>query len=183
MLVYRGFTLLELLITLVLFSFALAFAIPSLSDSIQRSAVYNDSKQLLHLVRLARQQAVFGGERVVVCALNSDRACTRDWSKDLVVFTDANNNNRVDGNDRVLRQWHRNEHHTAIRWSGFGSGYLRFRQSGYAAENGAFTLCPVSGDISKARQLVVNRVGRAYISRDRDGDGIVEYGNDREPAC
>ena len=179
----RGFTLFELLLTLVILSFALAIAIPPLGQSLQRSAVYADSRELLHLVKLARQSAVFGSSRVVVCAVDSAKACTRDWSQDLLVFTDNNHNNRLDQDDRIVQVWQHDNPSTRIQWRGFGPGYLRFRESGTAAENGAFTVCPADGNIRNARQLVINRVGRAYISRDRDGDGIVEYGDDREPTC
>jgi type IV fimbrial biogenesis protein FimT len=179
----RGFTLFELLITLVIVSFALAMAIPPLEKSLQRNIVYADSKELLHLVKLARQSAVFGSIRVVVCAIDSSQRCTRDWSQDLLVFTDSNRNNQLDGQDRIVKRWQQGKRRSKLHWRGFGPGYLRFRQSGAAAENGAFTLCPVDGDIRNARQLVVNRVGRAYISRDRDGDGIADYGDNRRPSC
>ena len=164
-------------------SFLLALAIPGISQSLQRNAVYSDSKELLHLVKLARQNAVYGGVRIVVCAVDSAQRCTADWSRDLLVFTDTNRNNRLDDPERVLHYWQHDNRRSRLQWRGFGPGFLRFRQSGYAAENGAFTLCPADGNIRHARQLVINRVGRAYITRDRDGDGVVEYGDDREPAC
>lgn len=101
----------------------------------------------------------------------------------MLIFIDRNNNNWLDENERVVKSWQQGSRHTRIQWRGFGPGFLRFRESGYAAENGAFTLCPADGNIHYARQLVIHRVGRAYISRDQDGDGIVEYGDDKEPTC
>jgi type IV fimbrial biogenesis protein FimT len=179
----RGFTLFEALLSLVLISCVLAIAIPPMSTTLQRSSVLADSQELLRLVKLARQSAVYGGVRVVVCAVDASQHCTRNWSQDFMVFTDHNRNNQLDGQDRIVKHWQRARRSTHIQWRGFGPGYLRFRGSGAAAENGAFTICPASGDIHLARQLVINRVGRAYISRDRDGDGIPDYGNNREPTC
>jgi prepilin-type N-terminal cleavage/methylation domain-containing protein len=179
----RGFTLFELLLSLVLLSLALAIAIPPLGNSLQRHQVFADSKSLLHLVKMARQSAVFESARVVVCATDASQRCTRNWNQDVTVFTDRNRNNRIDGDDRIVVHWQQNKRRSDIRWRGFGPGYLRFRESGAAAENGAFTLCPADGDIRNARQLVINRVGRAYISRDRDGDGIADYGDKRMPSC
>jgi Tfp pilus assembly protein FimT len=183
MFVIRAYTLFELLLSLVILSFALAIAIPPLSQALQKHAVHADTRELLHLVTLARQSAVFGSVRVVVCAVDTEQRCTRGWSQGLIVFTDGNRNNRLDADDLLVRHWQQDNRRTRIKWRGFGPGYLRFRDSGTAAENGAFTLCPADGNIRNARQLVINRVGRAYISRDGDGDGIVEYGNDREPSC
>jgi prepilin-type N-terminal cleavage/methylation domain-containing protein len=179
----HGFTLFELLVTLVIISFALAIAIPPLGQSLQKGAVFADSRELLHLVKLARQSAVFSSVRVVVCAVDATKKCTRDWSQNFLVFTDNNANNRLDSEERIVQYWQHDNPSTRIQWRGFGPGFLRFKDSGTAAENGAFTVCPADGNIHYARQLVINRVGRAYISRDQDGDGIVEYGDDKEPRC
>jgi Tfp pilus assembly protein FimT len=115
--------------------------------------------------------------------VDANQHCTRNWNDDFMVFTDQNRNNQLDETDRIVKHWQRNQRTTRIRWRGFGPGYLRFRSSGAAAENGAFTVCPASGDVRLARQLVINRVGRAYISRDRNGDGIADYGSNRQPVC
>lgn len=179
----RGFTLLELLVTIVILSFALAIAIPPLSQGLQANAVKSATRQLHHMVRLGRHEAVFGGTRVILCSLDENSNCRAGWQEDLVMFTDGNRNNRLDGSDRLIRHWNRDGDRVLIRWRGFGPGYLRFRSSGYAAENGSFTICPADGDLRRARQLIVNRVGRAYRSRDRDGDGIVDYGNNKKPSC
>jgi Tfp pilus assembly protein FimT len=118
-----------------------------------------------------------------MCAPDESQSCSRDWNRDVLVFTDSNRNNRLDGSDRIVERWQQNKRTSRINWRGFGPGYLRFRHSGAASDNGALTVCPLDGDIRNARQLVVNRVGRAYISRDRDGDGIADYGDNRTPSC
>lgn len=179
----RGFTLLELLITLVLLSTALGMALPPIRQAVDRSAVRAESRELLRLVKLARQSAVFGATRVVVCSVDGTQHCSRDWGEVVVVFTDHNGNNQIDPGDRRIHHWQRGKEGVDLVWRGFGPGYLRYLKAGTAVDNGAFTLCPRSGDRSKARQLIVNRVGRPYLSRDVDADGVVEYGDDREPSC
>lgn len=178
----RGFSLLELLITLALFSVVMAIAIPSLGPAIERHSVLADTRTLLRVVRLARQVAVTSGKRVTICPVDSAQRCTSDWSRRVAAFTDQDNDEQIGDNDRILYHWGQ-EHRSVLRWRGFGSGYLRISHRGHSAENGSFTLCPPGGSVQMARQLVVNRVGRAYISQDRDNDGIVEYGNNTEPSC
>ena len=178
----RGFSLLELLITLAALSVVLTIAMPRLGPAIERHTVLADTRTLLRVVRLARQAAVTTGKRVTICPVDGAQRCTSDWSRRIAAFTDQDNDRQVGDNDRILYHWGQ-EHRSVLRWRGFGSGYLRFSQRGLAAENGSFTLCPPGGSETLARQLVVNRVGRAYISQDRDNDGIVEYGNNKEPSC
>ena len=178
----RGFTLIELLMTLTLLSIVLAMGIPALGTAIEGQGVIADARVLQRVVRVARHNAISSGRRVIVCPIDSSNQCSHDWTLPIAVFTDQNNDKTINGDDRVIYRWG-HERNSVVRWRGFGSGYLRLSKQGYAAENGSFTLCPASGAIHRARQLVVNRVGRSYLSRDRDNDGIVEYGRDREPEC
>ena len=178
----QGFTLFELLLTLGLLSITLAIAAPTLGKNLEQQSVRSDARKLMRLVRLSRQQAVTGNRRVVICSVDEAQHCTRNWDDDVFAFTDVNRDNTLNGADRILYHWQQHNHNS-IQWRGFGPGYLRFKDNGQAAENGAFTLCPASGDKGIARQLIINRAGRAYFSRDTDGDGIVEYGRDKEPIC
>ncbi|MEH6550504.1 MAG: GspH/FimT family protein [Pseudomonadales bacterium] len=180
---YRGFTLIELLLTLLILGIALAVAIPSLKDTVAFTSVVSDSKTVLRMVNQARSEALNRGLRVNICPLNSDSKCTRSWPGDITMFVDSNRDGYAGSTETVLRRWRVENQHSEISWSGFGSGYLRYEPTGLAVENGSFTLCPEDGNNDYARQVVINRVGRSYLSRDYDGDGIVEYGRNKEPQC
>ena len=70
---------------------------------------------------------------------------------------------------------HHNQPLTLRRGRGFWRGslgrpYMRFRVGGSAVEYGRYTYCPLSGDQRHFRQLVINRVGRAYQHRDGSGN-------------
>lgn len=179
----RGFTLFELLAALAITAILFALAVPSLGKAVSAHRTRTDAMLLYGLVRLARQQAVMGGNRTVLCVLDGNGHCGRDWDGAITLFADRNRNNRLDDSERTIRTWSGTERDSDIRWHGFGIGYLRYRATGTAVENGTFDICPADGDRRLARQVVINRVGRAYWSNDRDGDGIVEHGRNREPSC
>ncbi len=179
----RGLTLLELLITLLVLSVAMGIALPPLQQTLSRSAVRCDTRELLRSLRLARQTAVATGMRTALCGIDDNNECSGQWGRLVAIFGDVNDNGRIDSGEQVIRLWQRSPAGVAMRWQGFGPGYVRFGASGTAAANGAFTLCPRDGDRRAARQVILNRSGRAYASHDQDGDGVVEYGADKEPAC
>lgn len=179
----RGYTLLDAMLGASLMGVALGIAAPPLQQTLAGAALRAEARELTRVLATGRQAAVDLGTRVVVCSVDRAGACQRDWTGAATVFSDPNANNRLDSGERRLRHWAWGSQGNRLTWQGFGPGYLRFRSSGAAVDNGAFTLCPRSGDKRLARQVIVNRVGRVYHSRDLDGDGVVEYGEDKEPAC
>ena len=179
----RGLTLFELLVALLVLSIGMATALVPLRQALAGAAVRAELRELLHSLKLARQTAVNMGRRTVLCGVDETLRCGGDWSRSVAIFCDDDNNGHLDEGEHVARLWRRDPHRVSLRWQGFGPGYARFEASGSAAANGAFTLCPGNGDRRAARQVIINRSGRAYVSRDIDGDGVVEYGADREPTC
>lgn len=179
----RGFTFFELLAVMAVAAILFTFAVPPLGNAIRTQRARADALRLYRLARLARQEAVMSGSRTVLCVLDGASHCQRDWHGAITLFADRNRNNRLDRDERTIRTWSDQGRRDDIRWHGFGVGYLRYRPTGTAVENGTFDICPANGDRRLARQVVINRVGRAYWSTDRDGDGIVEHGRDREPDC
>ena len=181
--VFRGFTLFELLACLGLIGLLLGIGMPAIFESTIKWQVIAETKTLKGALSEARITAIEANTPVILCPVASEGRCSRDWNADIVIFSDRNRNGRVDASDTVLRQFPAHGRYSQIRFAAFGPGYLRFRHNGLAADNGSFTLCPPDKDIKKARQIVLNRMGRAYITRDGDGDGVVEYGKNKEPTC
>lgn len=180
---YRGFTLLELVITLSIGALLAAISIPAVSRNLDSWQLRADLRELNHLIRYARSQAMNTSSQVTLCPLNTSQQCSRNWRLNITAFSDKNRNNRLDSSEVIHKRYSQQGRKTSINFAAFGPGYLRFQPNGLASDNGAFTVCPRDADIKKARQVVINRSGRAYISKDKDGDGVVEYGNDKEPRC
>ena len=86
----HGFTFFEALIVLVILGIALAMGVPTLQDSILRSRVVNDTGSLLTTLIYARNQAITGGNNVVVCASSDKTTCTGSWDQGWIVFRDDN---------------------------------------------------------------------------------------------
>lgn len=94
----EGFTLLELLITLIIASILLSYAIPSFRDFGLRQKVTNESNEMLSDLMFARVTAIKEGQSVVVLSNNGN-----DWSRGWRIFIDNNRDLTFNAGDIPLR--------------------------------------------------------------------------------
>lgn len=95
----RGFTLIELMITLSILAILIAIAAPSFRDTIQNSRTLTIANDLTTALQFARSEAVKRGVRVDICRRNAN-ACANatDWGNGWLV--------KVNGaGGAVLRVW------------------------------------------------------------------------------
>ncbi|MDY1547244.1 GspH/FimT family pseudopilin [Luteibacter sahnii] len=71
-----GFSLIELVVTLLVFAVLLAIAVPTFSDFMKRNAVAAQTNELLGALRLARSTAVTRGVYVSVCPSSNVASAT-----------------------------------------------------------------------------------------------------------
>ncbi len=159
----RGYTLIELLIVCAIIS-AVTLAVPTLSSALESSRQQSRITELQKLVQLARSTAVNSGATTTLCGSMDGSHCEKDWtSPTLLIFVDKNNNHAVDDSDEIIYQ--KKIAQSRWYWRGSNRAYLRFRPDGLPMEKGHFTLCPVNHGSPTASKLVLNWVGRTYISK------------------
>ncbi|MDP9140636.1 MAG: GspH/FimT family pseudopilin [Pseudomonadota bacterium] len=104
-----GFTLLELVITIVILSILLTMAVPSFRDFMASRATTAQINDLAGSIRLARAEAIKRGFPVSICSstdADSDApSCADDaeWSTGWVIFSDRNADGTIDDTDTVVR--------------------------------------------------------------------------------
>ena len=89
----NGFTLVELLITIVVVSVLLATAVPSFMQFIKNNRITGQANSFVVSIQMARNEAVKRGSGTVMCAANADLdGCSgsNDWSGGWIVFSDMN---------------------------------------------------------------------------------------------
>lgn len=103
----KGFTLVELMMTLIVFGILLAIAMPLMSDFVNERRVAASVKEFIAANRLARSEAIKRGHRVTVCSsTNGDIgsnvcAFTTDWSSGWLAMT---NDSGGSGGEITARQ-------------------------------------------------------------------------------
>lgn len=179
----KGFTLMELMVSLSVTSVLAAIAIPNFNDFIIKMRVDNEISQLHRMLLLTRNTAINSGQNVILCPLNKSLQCTTQWQKELSAFTDVNNNKVFDNNEKVIKI---REAITIGDELVYGKGrtQVTFKPTGQLSglANGTFRYCPKTHK-NNSRGIVVARSGRIYQSSDLDHDGIDENRGGKQIHC
>jgi len=157
----RGFTLLELLVTIAIVIILTTIGIPSFMGLIRDNNITATANDFLTALNYARSEAVTRNTDVIV---KSKSATNKDWSIGWDIFVDSNSNDIVDAGELLKT-------HEAL-----ASGYtlksnatnlatqLVFKSTGLrdTVIGGTFFLCK-DNDASTARAIIINSVGRARV--------------------
>ena len=178
-----GFTLYELMITLVIAGVVLSFGMSNLSDFTKNGRMTATANDLHAAFYMARSESTRGKTNITICAsatpmaANSD--CDGTWDQGYIVFIDTNGDLlRAGATETILRS------HDAIE-SGVtlaivnGATYFSFASSGLGRGDVGgvpsvtqIVMCDERGNIiaaggnSAARLFVTTPLGRATILRD-----------------
>lgn len=157
----RGFTLMELLISLAILSILLALALPGLSRQVQQSRITAATEELASAILLARTTAISRNQRVTIRSLGS-------WEAGWAAFADSNNNGLRDAGESLIFSAPALESVT-IGWNDPAGDYVSFIGSGVsrrangALQMGTFRICPAEG--AEGQALTLAPSGRLRTSR------------------
>lgn len=181
----KGFTLLELIITLAVAGILMGLAAPSFTTIIKNNRLIAHNNELLTALSLAKSEALKRGQSVSVCKRNiAGNACdsTKTWSDGWLVFSDQDGDGVVDGgdNDEIIRVYDSLTNNITLSYSlnqvtfsglGFSEGY-----------SGAFKFCD-DRSASYARGLILANTGQINQAEDSNTDGIKEDDSGTNFSC
>lgn len=99
-----GFTLVELMITLVLVGILATIGVPSFMNLIANNRLTVQTNELVSSLNLARSESIKRNSRVTVCRSANGTACGGTWNNGWIVFVDGGTAGSVDvGTDEILR--------------------------------------------------------------------------------
>lgn len=165
----KGFTLVELLITIALVAVISALAVPSFQTLIKKNRTSVEAQRVLTTLYYARMEAIKRNSQVSLCPSSDGLACNPDlsWMNGWIVFSDRAKRGELDHDtDRVLRVGgpvknghllYTTKHH---KWFGYQPDGNSVGSSG--SGNTSFIICYPKGG-AEGRRVVVSITGRPRI--------------------
>ncbi|MGH1471401.1 MAG: GspH/FimT family pseudopilin [Cellvibrionaceae bacterium] len=179
-----GFTIIELMMTLMVIGVVLAIAVPSMSTLIKNNRQTSRVNELVSLINYSRSQAVGLNTEVTLCGSNDGATCnSANWETGGLIIKGIATSGTTPASTDILKIIEPQSSGSTLRRitsaatapSSFDSSIIRFEKTGRMNGDDAssFTLCDDRGD-TKAKGIVINGSGQARTAKDSDNDGVVE---------
>ncbi len=162
----KGFTLLELLVTLAVLAITLGIGFPALGSVVERTRIANTYHVLTASLMAARAAAITRGEPVTVCPSLDGARCRHDqvWEDGWIIFADPRRTGEPADATSIMRRIDALNGHFSLR-STPGRQRVRYLPSGRAyGSNVSLRLC-AREDERLIGKVVVNNAGRARSQR------------------
>lgn len=173
----RGFTAIELMMTLTVALILVGIAIPEFSRMAAQNHLATTANNFVSAFAMARQSAVQLGAPVTLCAGDSSSCfATADWAQGWVVFADRDRDGLLDANERVLYTGIARRHDVRVVGNSPMQKPVVFTPMGFALQpGGAFAagtlrICVTAPIANNARNLVLSKAGRLRVEQ-ADFDG------------
>jgi len=188
----RGFTLMELILTLALLAILAQLSLPAL-DFNQRTEADRVFMQLSALLTSAKAHSIATHSVTVICPSDAGSDCDSNWSAGAIAFVDSDNNRQRSVDEPLIEliDWTAQGHNQpnllrgTLKWRAFGNRQsIRIDQLGQLSDqNGNFTWCPAEQSGLRAHQMVINSAGRVRLANDTNNDGHREDSQGRPLTC
>ncbi len=157
-----GFTLVELMVTLVVAAILLSIGMPSFTEFIRDNKTVSETSRLVRDLNFTRSEAVQRGVPVSLCRGTVAGCGNNPWEDGWIVFTNINRNNALDGADAVIQV---NEGLDANFTLRAGGNIVTYLPSGNLLSGAdTFKVCRPDQDTARSRAVDISVTGRISVS-------------------
>ena len=182
----KGFTLIELMVSVSILALLSIIALPTFNHLIIQTRVDSEITQLHRLLLTARNFSINSSFIVTVCPLDNTNVCTTNWQNEISVFTDFDSDKVYEPllDEKIIRVKKAIKIGDTLEY-GIGRNGVIYAPTGRLAgwgSNGTFKYCPENeSEYSRGIRIAVS--GRLYLSTDFDNDGRDELRDRTEITC
>lgn len=164
----RGFTLIELMITIVVLAILLSIAAPGLGSLIVSTRLTSQVNQLVADLALARSEAARRSIRVFICLAATSTTCAAsgdDWSDGRLIWQDTDADGTLDANEIIRYTPALSDGLSLIASGPTNTFSITFLPSGAITDNSTWTFKLCSPGEYKGREVSLPPTGRASAKR------------------
>lgn len=173
----RGFTLIELIVTVAVISVLLTLGVPSLQTFLKSNRLTAHTNAIVGTLQLARTEAIKRSGIVVLCGSTNLTSCnSSSWENGWIVFFDDGADaasaitSAPTGSDAILRVNEPLKGGTTIRGFEFTNlSFVSFNNQGRVNSKGSFIICDSDGTLIKAKGINIGLTGMVSLAADTDG--------------
>ncbi|GAB3092390.1 prepilin-type N-terminal cleavage/methylation domain-containing protein [Aestuariicella hydrocarbonica] len=169
----HGYTLSELMVSLVIISILAFLSLPALTTLIDSHHRRVHTQGLLHQFQKTRAIAASQHRNTALCPTDEQQQCASTWGNQLLMFIDENYSGAYEADeDTVQGKWALPKGWT-LNWRAFGSQKkITYTPSGVLlGQNGTMEVCPVSAT-DEIGTLTLSRSGRPRLGRRRYSESL-----------
>ena len=163
----KGFTLIELMITVFIVAVLASLAVPSLTGLLARRSAAAAADALVSDIRLTRSEAVKRSTRVVICASANGTSCSGAgglWRNGWIIYIPVAANGNFASGDEIIKVQDAMSSMVSIADTDGTSRYrFIFEATGWAKSSSQTFFAKPNGDSSASRLVCVSNNGRAGI--------------------
>ena len=160
-----GFTIIEIMITVLIVAIVLALGAPSFRELMANNRMTTSTNELVTALNLARSEAIKRNARVKICSSskpnNGNWSCntSNDWATGWAVFHDIDDDDTPGGDteEELIRVSEGFNDSITVTHP---ADLLVYLASGEISNAGEFTLCD---DRNKGRTIQISRTGRVKV--------------------
>jgi type IV fimbrial biogenesis protein FimT len=168
----RGFTLVELMITIAVLAIALSLAIPSFTATIARNKLTSARDDLIKSFQFTKSEAINRNVSVVICPSINGTSCsgTGDWEEGWIIYLEGAMSAGVTSTVGTVIKVNEgfeglNSNHIGVPSGLTPSTFVRYVPQGFAAYAGpilaqTIELCSQNGEVGAVSMVVSAATGQ-----------------------
>ncbi len=159
----KGFTLIELMITVAILAIIVALAYPSFQQMLYKMEAKRINNMIETTINQAKATSYMHHKRVFMCFLDKLGKCNRNGNQQLILFFDKNRNNKFDSaTDSVIQMNDLNLKYAKMYFRvSLGRHYSRFSADTGMPRGffGRVEYCPLENDNLNKYKMTFNQLG------------------------
>lgn len=159
-----GFTLIELMVTLLVAAVLMGLGAPGIANLMERNRLQTSTDNLFTTLMVTRSEALKRNRRVTLCKSSTGTGCTdaAEWHQGWLVYADTDNDGAADPNE-ILRVEAALRLGDTLYATGAFADDLSYDMDGTSSGAGTFVMCNADQDTQFGREIQVEVTGRPRL--------------------